>query len=1305
VGQHILMTLAVRIRSLGVSLAVACGFFCQCLPASAQRSFLSLSGTGVPGNLVLSLGGGGTAPAGLQWTLVYSLSQISSIAAAAGPAATAAGKTLSCNSVPCLFTCVLAGLNTNTVSSGVVADIQIAGANTITPSISISNPVAVDATGSGLPVSVEGVAPAPLQIFGPANLGEISLGSSISSTVIASGGSPPYTFTASGLPAGVTLSGNSIIGTPTVPGVYSIGVTVTDTNNAAAATTIGFSVFGIATSSLPPAVTSSPYSFQVTAAGGALPYAFSVSGLPPNFSLTNGGWLSGTAATPGTYTISVTATDAQGVSNSTSFSFVITRPRTLTVPGGPLTDATAGTPYSQTLAAAGGTPPYTWTLPGGSLPDGTKLQSTGTLAGTPDKPGSYTFTAKATDQTGASAVGTFSIGVAALAVTITTPSPLASGMVSIEYPVQVFSTSGGVAPYTYTAPPNTFPPGLTLSSNGAITGTPAAAGAFAFTLTATDSNGQTGNASFQITVRAFSADLSISTGALSFALAGATLLPATQAVQVESTEVTQVLSWSTAIAPAATWLSVSPGGATPGFFSVALTSAARSLAASATPYLATIVVSCLAPSPCAGSSQTIAVSLLVTVVPPKLTVLQNLLSFTTSSTNPQATTQSVVIEYTGSGNTGFPSFTCPATWCEINALSGSIGVQNISITADPAGLNPGYYSTNLTIDTSVGTAVVPVSFFVASFSNLVLSPAGTQSAMPAGGVAATPETSFLVTASNTAPTSWTATVLPGAHWLNLATPSGSSTAAVPGVIGFSINQTEAAALAPQVYYGTIRVSSTDATSSPQDFQVVLNVTDATAPQTPDPSPAGLIFLTSAGGEPGSSALPAQMVQVFASAATAIPYQAAAATADGSSWLSVSPATGTTSAASPAQSSITVSPEGLAPGVYRGNISYSLAAAAVPSVNVTLVVEAPARTASLRASASQSAAAFCTPAQVIPTQTGLVNNFVAPASMPTPIRIQLVDDCGNPVTNSRIVTTFSNGDPPLELNLDNSLLGLYSGTWTPRNSGSQVTVTATVTPSAAATFISGIVVPGDAPVLAPDATLHTFTPVPGAPLAPGTIVQIYGSSLATQTVAASTLPLPINLGGTSVIIGGLQAPLFSVSPGQVTAQIPFELTPGQSYQVIVNDDGALSTPESIQTIAATPGVDALPSGYANARHASDGSAITDASPARPGEYLVIYLAGMGPTTVPVASGAGAPSTPLAQTVDTPTITLNSEPVSFRFSGLTPGLAGLYQIVLQVPADAQNGDLLLVVSQTGFVGSPVILPVHRQTRPKPYRGSPE
>jgi uncharacterized protein (TIGR03437 family) len=331
---------------------------------------------------------------------------------------------------------------------------------------------------------------------------------------------------------------------------------------------------------------------------------------------------------------------------------------------------------------------------------------------------------------------------------------------------------------------------------------------------------------------------------------------------------------------------------------------------------------------------------------------------------------------------------------------------------------------------------------------------------------------------------------------------------------------------------------------------------------------------------------------------------------------------------------------------------------------------------------------------VPTQTGLVTNFAAPAAWPTPLEIQLSTNCGNPVTNGQVVATFSNGDPPLSLTLANASTGRYSGTWTPRGTGSQVTILAKATAPgfpAATAQIAGAVIPNVAPVLAHNGTLHVFNPQVGAPLAPGTIVEIFGSSLASQTVLNSVIPLPKNLGGTSVIIGGIEAPLFFVSPFQVNAQIPFELAPGQPYQVIVNANGALTTPDSLQSTTAAPGIASLPTGFANAQHSADSTSITEASPAKPGEFIILYLAGMGATDHLVASGASAPTDPLARATVPPSVTLDSQPVQFFYAGLTPGLAGLYQINLQIPVDAKDGDLNLVVNQGEFQGGTVILPV--------------
>jgi uncharacterized protein (TIGR03437 family) len=414
--------------------------------------------------------------------------------------------------------------------------------------------------------------------------------------------------------------------------------------------------------------------------------------------------------------------------------------------------------------------------------------------------------------------------------------------------------------------------------------------------------------------------------------------------------------------------------------------------------------------------------------------------------------------------------------------------------------------------------------------------------------------------------------------------------------------------------------------------------------------------------------------------------------DGANWLAVSPSTGTTSSASPGASSVSVSSAGLAAGVYRGTVSYSFSAAAVRSVNVTLIVPAQAA-APFQSDAVSAHAATCSPTQLVPTQTGLVSNFAQPAAWPTPLAIGLYDNCGSSVPGGQVVATFSNGDPPVILLPTDSASGVYSGTWTPRAASSQVTISARATAGnfpAATAQITGQVTPNNAPLLTPHGTLNVFSPLVGGSLGPGNIVQIYGNYLSSQTLSATSIPLPSALNGTSVIVGGIQVPLYFVSPGQINAQVPFELAAGNQYQVVVSANGALTTPDSIQLTQASPGIAALAAGQLIAQH-SDGSLVTASSPAVPGEYVVFYMSGLGVTTTPVASGTASPSSPLAVPLTDPVLTLNGADVPILFAGLTPGLVGLYQVNFQVPANAPTGDLQLVVSQQGAVSNVTILPV--------------
>jgi uncharacterized protein (TIGR03437 family) len=106
---------------------------------------------------------------------------------------------------------------------------------------------------------------------------------------------------------------------------------------------------------------------------------------------------------------------------------------------------------------------------------------------------------------------------------------------------------------------------------------------------------------------------------------------------------------------------------------------------------------------------------------------------------------------------------------------------------------------------------------------------------------------------------------------------------------------------------------------------------------------------------------------------------------------------------------------------------------------------------------------------------------------------------------------------------------------------------------------------------------------------------------------------------------------------------------------------------------------------------DYSLVTEASPAKPGDYLMLYLAGLGATAVPVGTGDPAPLSPLVRQVVAPALTLNNQPVPIDFSGLTPGAVGLYQINFQVPAGTPDGDLTLIVSQGGAQSNTVTIPV--------------
>lgn len=269
----------------------------------------------------------------------------------------------------------------------------------------------------------------------------------------------------------------------------------------------GRPVIGIATTSLPGAVTGVSYNTTLQAIGGKAPYSWSMvtGALPTGFAFSHDGNIAGTATALGTSSFTVQVSDSSSPQLSAQLPLSITVNPVLSIDTTVLPNGAVGSTYKAKLKSSGGVPPVTWSLVSGALPDGLALDPTGgTISGLPLTNGTFNFTVAATDLSTTPQVlqQALSITIGLTAPLSITTASLPNGAVNTVYSATLNAT-GGIAPVTWSIVSGTLPAGLTLDTSfGVISGIPSAVGTTSFTVKATDSSipSKTAQAALSITL-------------------------------------------------------------------------------------------------------------------------------------------------------------------------------------------------------------------------------------------------------------------------------------------------------------------------------------------------------------------------------------------------------------------------------------------------------------------------------------------------------------------------------------------------------------------------------------------------------------------------------------------------------------------------------------------------------------------------------------------------------------------------------------------------------------------------------------
>jgi uncharacterized protein (TIGR03437 family) len=240
-------------------------------------------------------------------------------------------------------------------------------------------------------------------------------------------------------------------------------------------------------------------------------------------------------------------------------------------------------------------------------------------------------------------------------------------------------------------------------------------------------------------------------------------------------------------------------------------------------------------------------------------------------------------------------------------------------------------------------------------------------------------------------------------------------------------------------------------------------------------------------------------------------------------------------------------------------------------------------------------------------------------------------------------------------------------------------------------------------LKPVTVINAATQQPTVPIGLGAMCSLYGQGLATTKQQAKSSALPIALAGRELVVNDqIKAPLLYVSPGLVNFVFPINAPLGsQRIAARTSDTEELLAGGPVLVATYSPGFfthDGSGAGQAAVRN-HDQTINSATNPAARGSIVSLYGTGQGPVVSPVADGQPAPMAPdntiAAPTSDANTC-LNKQPAvcvalggsgggsqlaEIQYSGLAPGLVGVWLVNIKVPTSGLLGNTISVRALIG------------------------